>query len=81
MLVSVVLNSLESQGVESMNQPLPLASSSMLIVAALGRPFWSYPVMVASASCPVGRLVMLKVKPRSVGRCQSVTRVDWSRVK
>ena len=52
-----------------MNQPTPLASSSMLMVAALGRPLVSYPVMVASASCPVGRLVTSKVKSTGVD-CQ-----------
>lgn len=59
--MSRVLNSLFSPGVWSMNHPTPLASSSMLMVAELGRPLLSYPVIVPSASCPVGRLVMLNV--------------------
>ena len=69
---SVPWNSLLSCGVGSMNQPTPLASVSMLMVAALGRPLVSYPVMVASASCPVGRLVMSKVRLMGLELCQSV---------
>ena len=53
-------NSLLSRGVESINQPTPLASWSMRIVPALGTPESSKPVMVASASCPVGRSVIWK---------------------
>ena len=33
--------------------------------------------MVASASCPVGRFVMAKLRLRSVGRFQYVAKVDW----
>jgi hypothetical protein len=36
--VSVPVNSLLSCGVVSMNQPIPLASSSMVMVAVLGMP-------------------------------------------
>ena len=71
---SVPWNSLLSCGVGSMNQPTPLASVSMLMVAALGRPLVSYPVMVASASCPVGRFVMSKLRLMDVLVCQ----MDWA---
>ncbi|MEO1340419.1 MAG: hypothetical protein AAFV28_04560 [Cyanobacteria bacterium J06635_13] len=52
------MNSELSSGVESMNQPTQLASWSIFIVPALGTPELSNPVMVASASCPVGRSVI-----------------------
>ena len=48
-------NSLLFKGVESINQPLPLASSLMKIVPALGIPEASKLVIWASASCPVGK--------------------------
>ena len=78
MSASWVVNSLLSSGVVSMNQPEPLPLMSRVRVPELGRLLVSYPVMVASASCPVGRSVMLKVMFRSVGRCQSLVRVDWN---
>ena len=43
---------------------------SRVRVPALGRPLLSYPVMVDSASCPVGRLVMSKVRLMDVFVCQ-----------
>ena len=54
------MNSELSSGVSSINQPTPLASWSMRIVPALGVPFSSKPVIVASANCPVGRSVIRK---------------------
>lgn len=51
-------NSELSNGVSSINQPTPLASWSMRIVPALGFPVSSKSVIVASASCPEGRLVI-----------------------
>lgn len=50
-----------------MNQPTPLASWSMRIVPALGTPEESKPVMVASASCPLGRSVIWKSTSSDVG--------------
>ena len=54
----------------SINQPEPLPLLSRVRVPALGRPLLSYPVMVDSASCPVGRLVMSKVRLMDVFVCQ-----------
>jgi hypothetical protein len=54
---SWVVNSLLSSGVVSMNQPTLLPLMSRVRVPELGRPRMSYPVMVAFASCPVGRSV------------------------
>lgn len=61
MSLVVVLNSVLSKGVESMNQPLSLASESIRILPPMGRPRESYSVIWASASCPVGRSVKEKV--------------------
>jgi hypothetical protein len=47
-----------SQGVLSMNQPRPLASVSRVRVPEVGRPMGSKPVILASASWPVGRSVI-----------------------
>lgn len=66
MAVLLEANSLLSRGVESINQPLPLASSSMKIVPALGIPEASKLVICASASCPLGRLVIWNVILRGV---------------
>ena len=41
-----------------MNQPTSLASWSMRIFPVLGFPEESNPVIVASASCPVGKSVI-----------------------
>ena len=53
--VLVMPYSVLSKGVLSINQPTPLASWSMEIIPALGLPWESKPVIVASASCPVGK--------------------------
>ena len=52
------VNSELSKGVSSINQPLPLASRSMRIVPALGFAESSKSVMVASASCPLGKSII-----------------------
>jgi hypothetical protein len=65
------LNSELSKGVSSTNQPTPLASESMRIVPALGFPDSLKPVMVASASCPLGKSVIWKSMSSDV--------CDWSK--
>ena len=55
------MNSELFSGVGSMNQLIPFASWSIWIVPALGIPFSLKPVIVASASCPMGRSVMTKL--------------------
>ena len=70
------MNSLLSKGVSSMNQPTspfedkPLASWSIRIVPALGFSEESKPVMVASASCPLGKSAIWKSMSNEVS--------DWS---
>jgi hypothetical protein len=64
--VRVWENSLFSQGVWSINQPMPLASVSMRRVPPLGRPCWSNWVTWASANCPVGRSVIWRVRSKGL---------------
>ena len=59
-------NSEFSKGVRSINQPIPLALRSMRIVPWLGLPSALKLVIVASASCPAGRSVILYVMSISV---------------
>lgn len=55
MLVGMEIESIVVGTPVSMNQPRLLPSVSRVRVPALGRTLVSYPVMVPSASCPVGR--------------------------
>ncbi len=69
------LNSLLSCGVGSMYQPMPLASWSMRRVPPLGRPKGSNWVMVASASCPVGRSLTTSLKSKKVSKSTSLFQI------
>lgn len=62
MSARVCENSLWSRGVGSMNQPTSLALRSMRMVPPLGIPWELYEVIWASASCPVGRSVISRVR-------------------
>lgn len=62
MSVMVWENSLWSKGVVSMNQPKPFALWSMRILPPLGIPWSVNSVTWASASCPVGRSVISRVR-------------------
>lgn len=63
------MNSELSSGVSSINQPTPLALWSIRIVPALGTPELLKPVIVASASCPVGKSVIWKSMSSWVKGC------------
>jgi hypothetical protein len=63
--------------------PLILTDSGVIsvrIVPPLGRPYWSYLVIWASASCPVGRSAIWRVRSKGlVGSkrvCQMVGAVE-----
>lgn len=61
-----MLNSVLSKGVESMNQPLPLASPSIRMLPSIRSPWESYFVIWSSASCPVGRSLTIRLMSKGV---------------
>ena len=75
MSASWVVNSLLSNGVVSMNQPEPLPLMSRVRVPELGRLLVSYPLMVAEASCPMGRSMTSILRLNGVGDLRNSVQV------